>query len=117
MPLDLARARAASALSEIRVLTRNLVVHRYTTDGALGPFVTRELIPQATARKQRLALPPWNDGAVHTSHVLPAGAVVCVGRATASFGQPGGGTQLYVPSLETHPDRIKYRELEAFIAA
>lgn len=50
MPLDLARARAASALSEIRVLTRNLVVHRYTADGALGPFVTRELIPQATTR-------------------------------------------------------------------
>lgn len=98
----------ASFQGEVRAvrLTRPMVVQRRYGGGAGesgSPYYTRQSYGSAALAKLRLALPRSNTAQNRTTHVIPAGSVILVGRTAPQqagkvfgVGAKGGDEQIYV---------------------
>lgn len=70
---------------------------RYFGDGSGA--VGRYLTPTFPAGRSSLALPPGNSMGSIAQFRIQEGATYFSGRVGPNFGQPGGGTQYFVPNL------------------
>lgn len=98
----------ASFQGEVRAvrLTRPMVVQRRYGGGAGesgSPYYTRQSYGSAALAKLRLALPRSNTAQNRTTHVIPAGSIILVGKTAPQpagkvFGRgaEGGAEQIYV---------------------
>ncbi len=87
-------------------LTRPMVVQRRYGGGANesgSPYYTRQSYASRAIAKVRLALPRANKANLKTTHILPKGSIILVGRAapqqagkTFGVNAKGGDQQIYV---------------------
>ena len=82
--------------AKVTTLPQDKVVYRYHGGESSGKSYW--YTPNKTANPAAdLALPPGNSYQQVDKVVIPKGTTIMEGTVAPNFGQPGGGTQIYVP--------------------
>lgn len=62
-------------------------------------FSTSDYTSSSTVAREALALPPGNLATDVVDVIIPKGTKIYVGQAAPLNGQPGGGVQIFVESM------------------